>query len=113
MSHKLGVCIPYRNRELHLNEFIPKVGKFLKEAGIDFQIYFAHQIDDKLFYRGQASYKVQNKEENVTAASNVNQSMNPKTTNTGVSGFGDFGVVIVGVIGIVDILLTTLSINFH
>ena len=46
--------------------------------------------DDKLFYRGQASYKVQNKEENVTAASNVNQSMNPKTTNTGVSGFGDF-----------------------
>ena len=49
MSHKLGVCVPYRNRELHLNEFIPKVGKFLKEAGIDFQMYFAHQIDDKLF----------------------------------------------------------------
>ena len=52
MSHKLGVCVPYRNRELHLNEFIPKVGKFLKEAGIDFQMYFAHQIDDKLFNRG-------------------------------------------------------------
>ena len=51
MSHKLGVCVPYRNRELHLNEFIPKVGKFLKEAGIDFQMYFAHQIDDKLFQR--------------------------------------------------------------
>ena len=49
MSHKLGVCVPYRNRELHLNEFIPKVGKFLKDAGIDFQMYFAHQIDDKLF----------------------------------------------------------------
>ena len=52
MSHKLGVCVPYRNRELHLNEFIPKVGKFLKEAGIDFQMYFAHQVDDKLFNRG-------------------------------------------------------------
>ena len=52
MNHKLGVCVPYRNRELHLNEFIPKVGKFLKDAGIDFQMYFAHQIDDKLFNRG-------------------------------------------------------------
>ena len=51
-NHKLGVCVPYRNRELHLNEFIPKVGKFLKEAGIDFQMYFAHQVDDKLFNRG-------------------------------------------------------------
>jgi hypothetical protein len=52
MSHKLGVCVPYRNRELHLNEFIPKVGKYLKNQGIDFQMYFAHQIDDKLFNRG-------------------------------------------------------------
>ena len=52
MSHKLGVCVPYRNRELHLNEFIPKVGKFLKDAGIDFQMYFAHQVDNKLFNRG-------------------------------------------------------------
>ena len=51
-NHKLGVCVPYRDRELHLNEFIPKVGKFLKEAGIDFQMYFAHQVDDKLFNRG-------------------------------------------------------------
>ena len=52
MSHKLGVCVPYRNRELHLNEFIPKVGKYLKNQGIDFQMYFAHQTDDKLFNRG-------------------------------------------------------------
>jgi len=52
MAHKLGVCVPYRNRELHLNEFVPKVGKYLKEQGIDFQMYFAHQVDDKLFNRG-------------------------------------------------------------
>jgi len=52
MSHKLGVCVPYRNREMHLHEFIPKVGKYLKEQGIDFQMYFAHQTDDKLFNRG-------------------------------------------------------------
>ena len=49
---KLGVCVPYRNRELHLNEFVPKVGKYLKSQGIDFQMYFAHQVDDKLFNRG-------------------------------------------------------------
>jgi len=52
MNHKLGVCVPYRNRELHLNEFIPKVGKFLKDSNIEFKMYFAHQIDDKLFNRG-------------------------------------------------------------
>ena len=49
---KLGVCVPYRNRELHMHEFIPKVGKYLKDQGIDFQMYFCHQVDDKLFNRG-------------------------------------------------------------
>ena len=49
---KLGVCVPYRNRELHLHEFIPKVGKYLKNRNIDFQMYFCHQTDDKLFNRG-------------------------------------------------------------
>ena len=49
---KLGVCVPYRDRELHLNEFIPKVGKYLKDRNIDFQMYFCHQVDDKLFNRG-------------------------------------------------------------
>ena len=49
---KLGVCVPYRNREEHLNMFVPRVGKHLKEQGIDFQMYFCHQVDDKLFNRG-------------------------------------------------------------
>ena len=49
---KLGVCVPYRNRESHLKEFIPKVGKYLEDRGIDYQIYFGHQVDDKLFNRG-------------------------------------------------------------
>lgn len=49
---KLGVCVPYRNREEHLHEFVPKVGKYLKEQGIEFCMYFAHQTDDKLFNRG-------------------------------------------------------------
>ena len=49
---KLGVCVPYRNREEHLKEFVPIVSKFLKSQNIDFKIYFAHQVDDKLFNRG-------------------------------------------------------------
>ena len=50
---KLGVCVPYRNREAHLKEFIPKIGKYLDGQGIDYHIYFGHQVDDKLFNRGQ------------------------------------------------------------
>lgn len=49
---KLGVCVPYRNREKHLQEFIPKVSKYLKDKNIDFHMYFCHQDDDKLFNRG-------------------------------------------------------------
>jgi hypothetical protein len=52
MKHKLGVCVPYRNREEHLKEFVPIVSKFLESQNIDFKIYFAHQTDDKLFNRG-------------------------------------------------------------
>lgn len=49
---KLGVCVPYRNREAHLKEFIPRVGKFLEDKGIEYCMYFGHQVDDKLFNRG-------------------------------------------------------------
>jgi hypothetical protein len=49
---KLGVCVPYRNREAHLKEFIPTIGDYLKKNGIPYHIYFAHQKDDKLFNRG-------------------------------------------------------------
>ena len=49
---KLGVCVPYRNREAHLKEFVPKVGAYLESKGIDYCMYFGHQVDDKLFNRG-------------------------------------------------------------
>ena len=49
---KLGVCVPYRNREAHLAEFVPKVGAYLDSKGIDYHIYLGHQVDDKLFNRG-------------------------------------------------------------
>jgi len=49
---KLGVCVPYRNREEHMNTFVPHIEKFLTERGIEHTIYLAHQCDDKLFNRG-------------------------------------------------------------
>ena len=52
MSHKLGICIPYRDREEHLKRLVPKLTEHLKKQGIDHKFYVAHQVDDKLFNRG-------------------------------------------------------------
>jgi hypothetical protein len=52
MKHKLGVCIPYRNRKEHLDILIPKLSKHLESKGIEHSFYIAHQVDDKLFNRG-------------------------------------------------------------
>jgi hypothetical protein len=52
MSHKLGICIPYRDRKSHLDELVDKLGKLLTSKGIDHGFYVGHQVDDKLFNRG-------------------------------------------------------------
>ena len=52
MKHKLGICIPYRNREEHLRKLVPALGKHLTERGIDHKFYVGHQVDDRLFNRG-------------------------------------------------------------
>lgn len=52
MKHKLGICIPYRNRKDHIDRLIPHLSKYLDEKGIDYGFYVGHQIDDKLFNRG-------------------------------------------------------------
>jgi hypothetical protein len=52
MSHKLGICIPYRDRKNHLDELVDKLGKLLTGKGIDHGFYVGHQVDDKLFNRG-------------------------------------------------------------
>jgi len=52
MSHKLGICIPYRNRKEHIERLIPHLSKKLDEQGIEHSFYVGHQIDDKLFNRG-------------------------------------------------------------
>jgi len=52
MNHKLGICIPYRNRYEHLQKIVPHLSEFLNKRGIDHRFYVAHQADDKLFNRG-------------------------------------------------------------
>jgi len=52
MKHKIGICIPYRNRQEHLEKLIPILSKHLEKQGIDYGFYVGHQVDDKLFNRG-------------------------------------------------------------
>jgi hypothetical protein len=52
MSHKLGICIPYRNRKEHLDRLIPHLSEHLTKQGIEHTFYVGHQVDDKLFNRG-------------------------------------------------------------
>jgi hypothetical protein len=52
MSHKLGICIPYRNRKEHIEKLIPHLSEYLSKQGIEHKFYVGHQIDDKLFNRG-------------------------------------------------------------
>ena len=52
MSHKLGICIPYRNRKEHLDKLIPHLTEHLTKQGIEHSFYVANQIDEKLFNRG-------------------------------------------------------------
>ena len=52
MKPKLGICIPYRNREDHLNKLNPYLTEYLTKQGITHSFYVGHQVDDKLFNRG-------------------------------------------------------------
>ena len=47
MSHKLGICIPYRNRKEHLERLTSVLGEYLNRCGIDHKFYVGHQVDDK------------------------------------------------------------------
>jgi len=39
MKHKLGICIPYRDREDHLKQLVPKLTKHLTEHDIEHKLY--------------------------------------------------------------------------
>lgn len=50
---KLAVIVPYRNREEHLQEFIPYMEKILTEEEIPFEIFIIEQADKKPFNRAK------------------------------------------------------------
>jgi len=53
MNPKLGVIVPYRDREKHLKKFIPHITDFLNEHTIPFEILVVEQADDLPFNRGR------------------------------------------------------------
>jgi hypothetical protein len=54
MKHKLGIIVPYRNREEQLNTFINKTSHILDNTPeIDYEIIIVDQVDDKPFNRGK------------------------------------------------------------
>jgi hypothetical protein len=52
MSKKLGVIIPYRRRENHLEIFLERITKYLEKNQIDHEIFVVDQDDGKQFNRG-------------------------------------------------------------
>lgn len=50
---KLGIIVPYRNRESHLTRFIAETSKYLKSKKIKYEIIIVEQSDDKPFNRGK------------------------------------------------------------
>jgi len=53
MKDKLAIIVPYRDREEHLNTFVPHMHEFLKDKGIDYTIFISEQSDDRPFNYGK------------------------------------------------------------
>jgi hypothetical protein len=58
VTHKLGIIVPYRDREQQLKRFLSHMKEYIKD--IDYEIFIIEQADDKPFNRGKllnAGYK--------------------------------------------------------
>jgi hypothetical protein len=53
MTDKLAIIVPYRDRQEHLDVFVPHMHEFLKDKGIDYTIFIAEQTDDRPFNYGK------------------------------------------------------------
>jgi hypothetical protein len=53
LDKRLGVVIPYRNREAHLEQLLPVLINKLEEQGIDYRIAIVEQDEGKLFNLGR------------------------------------------------------------
>jgi hypothetical protein len=52
MVKKLGIIVPYRDREKHLEEFKKRMSRYFKNLDIPYEIIIVHQDNAKLFNRG-------------------------------------------------------------
>lgn len=50
---KIGIIVPYRNREKHLEKFIPEISQYLRKQRIQYEIIIVDQDDNKSFNRGK------------------------------------------------------------
>ena len=50
MTHKLGICIPYRNREEHLKKLVSSLGDFLEKKGIETQVHYRQALVEMKAY---------------------------------------------------------------
>jgi len=53
MKDKLAIIVPYRDRQDHLDVFVPHMHEFLKDKGIEYTIFIAEQTDDRPFNYGK------------------------------------------------------------
>ena len=53
MKDKLAIIVPYRDRQEHLDVFVPHMHEFLKDKGIDYTIFIAEQTDERPFNYGK------------------------------------------------------------
>ena len=53
MKDKLAIIVPFRDRQDHLDIFVPHMHSFLKDKGIDYTIFIAEQTDDRPFNYGK------------------------------------------------------------
>ena len=51
VNHKLGIIVPYRDRESQLKRFLSHMKDYIKD--IDYEIFIIEQVDDKPFNRGK------------------------------------------------------------
>lgn len=53
MKDKLAIIVPYRDRQEHLDVFVPHMHEFLKDKEINYTIFIAEQVDSRPFNYGK------------------------------------------------------------
>lgn len=53
MKTRVTIIVPYRNREIHMNQFIDMFRKYFIDLNSDFTLVFVEQYNEKPFNRGK------------------------------------------------------------